>query len=1043
MGPQAAALLCLLAQNPDWPPRAADLPPEAYGEPERRPDDPDYGPRADGDQCLGQLELYGYTPDCTPLIRDEARGLGAGIAADRAWARTAGRPAVRLTLADDGFDLGHPELAARWALNPGELPFPDVGVPTVRHDVNGDGAFTVHDFTSATGTTPPSLDRVRDTRLLAREDRGDVDGNGLLDPRDLIAIFSNGRDEDGNGYVDDIAGWDFVDDDNDPSAPQGSLRGTQAALHAVATANDGVGSAGVCPRCSAIPLRLSVRGLAGADRGVMAILYAASLRSRVVYVGAALLGASPLLEDAVQLAFDAGALVIASAGTGASALESTAWPDARVLVVGAVGHDRAARGRATTAVAPDPCARAGPWLHVVAPGRCDDGAAARAAGVAGLALSAARGEDPGLVPLERGLGPGELWAVLVGSATDLAAPGWDLGTAWGRLNARAAVDAVIERRIPPHGRIVSPGVGAVLDPSDGAPATVGFTRSPSRHAAVRWSLEIAPGRAPAREAFSEVQAGVFEPGEDAVAQASLPLLDGRPDPTSPYETELTLQVRFQDVDGAAPPTVVRRLVHVHRDLDVLPAFPVDVGAGNVGGARAARLEPGGPEVALLATTDGRVHAIDGRGRPVDGFPASGPGVDWLRLAAHPRLPEALDGRIDPEAGAPILAPLSVAPIGPEGAPLIVGITASADLLAFGPRGAVQAGFPLLLEDGLGRAPGAGVTAPVALTGAGVSGALWASARGVHEVGPDGARRATRFTGAPTGAPAVGADGTLWVASADRLFVFAPGADTASPGWPRDLEAVAEARGLLAAWLPAPVLGRIDGRAYAFAAAWGGPITRWTANGGVRALDAVAWHTALALADLDDDRQVDLLGTIAPESQVRGLAPAEAPQDARVALDGRSGQTTTGFAADGSGAPFEPLVLDVAADPRPEAIFGDDEGRVWAVDPDGRVAPGFPKVTGDPLMGPPAAGDLDGDGRLELIAVTRRGRLWAWRLRSPADTEAAWPGARGGLRSLGDADAPRDAGAAASGDGCRCTRTGGAGGAGLLLPVLWLIRRRRG
>ena len=40
--------------------------------------------------------------------------------------------------------------------------------------------------------------------------------NGILDAGNLIRVFSNGMDEDGNGYVDDISGWDFFKDDNDP-----------------------------------------------------------------------------------------------------------------------------------------------------------------------------------------------------------------------------------------------------------------------------------------------------------------------------------------------------------------------------------------------------------------------------------------------------------------------------------------------------------------------------------------------------------------------------------------------------------------------------------------------------------------------------------------------------------------------------------------------------------------------------------------------------------------------------------------------------------
>ncbi len=50
---------------------------------------------------------------------------------------------------------------------------------------------------------------------MSRSD-GDTEADEILDGSDLIAEFSNDSDDDENGYVDDIAGWDFFDDDNDP-----------------------------------------------------------------------------------------------------------------------------------------------------------------------------------------------------------------------------------------------------------------------------------------------------------------------------------------------------------------------------------------------------------------------------------------------------------------------------------------------------------------------------------------------------------------------------------------------------------------------------------------------------------------------------------------------------------------------------------------------------------------------------------------------------------------------------------------------------------
>ena len=53
-------------------------------------------------------------------------------------------------------------------------------------------------------------------------DTPDYNGNGIVDPEDIIARFSNGVDDDHNGYTDDISGWDFYDNQNDPATVDSS-----------------------------------------------------------------------------------------------------------------------------------------------------------------------------------------------------------------------------------------------------------------------------------------------------------------------------------------------------------------------------------------------------------------------------------------------------------------------------------------------------------------------------------------------------------------------------------------------------------------------------------------------------------------------------------------------------------------------------------------------------------------------------------------------------------------------------------------------------
>ncbi|MEL7240545.1 MAG: S8 family serine peptidase, partial [Planctomycetota bacterium] len=309
----------------------------------------------------GQWGLFSFVPACANAAVDRT-----GAQVDRAWLWTTGRPDVIIAVANDGINPSDRDLITQWRLNARELQ-PPAGADV--HDVNGDGAFDVRDYTTATGTETPTIDRVFALDLLQRPDRGDANGNGLLDPQDILQIYADGRDDDGNGYIDDICGWDFVDDDPDPFVEdaQPAIDATRAAL---ARANDGVGVAGVCPSCRGLPLRVSRSGASTPMALALAVLHAVDHEARVVMLDAAAWGDRPELHAAADYANARRSVVMVGAGRTGGARAPTTWPADRVLRVGSIGPDNTNFARAQRFDAKDACSSS--EVSLTAPGRCDD-----------------------------------------------------------------------------------------------------------------------------------------------------------------------------------------------------------------------------------------------------------------------------------------------------------------------------------------------------------------------------------------------------------------------------------------------------------------------------------------------------------------------------------------------------------------------------------------------------------------------------------------------------------------------------------------------
>ncbi len=68
-------------------------------------------------------------------------------------------------------------------------------------------------------------------------------------------IEGNGIDDDNNGYIDDVYGWDFIAKDNNVDVEEGPTHGTHVAGIIAAEANNNIGIAGIAPNVKVMPLR--------------------------------------------------------------------------------------------------------------------------------------------------------------------------------------------------------------------------------------------------------------------------------------------------------------------------------------------------------------------------------------------------------------------------------------------------------------------------------------------------------------------------------------------------------------------------------------------------------------------------------------------------------------------------------------------------------------------------------------------------------------------------------------------------------------------
>ncbi len=152
-----------------------------------------------------------------------------------------------------------------------------------------------------------------------------IDGGVDLTHEDLMGKIwknpkesQNGRDDDGNGFIDDIYGWDFVT--NQPVS-YAHKHGTHVAGIAAASGNNGKGISGVNHGARIMSVRvLNQSGLGREEWIVRGIEYAVANGAKIINLSIAGSVSAPML-DAIEQAYANNVLVVAAAGN--SGLDTT------------------------------------------------------------------------------------------------------------------------------------------------------------------------------------------------------------------------------------------------------------------------------------------------------------------------------------------------------------------------------------------------------------------------------------------------------------------------------------------------------------------------------------------------------------------------------------------------------------------------------------------------------------------------------------------------------------------------------------------------
>jgi len=271
-------------------------------------------------------------------------------------------------------------------------------------------------------------------------------------------IPGNRKDDDGNGYVDDVHGWNFIQDSPDVRDYNG--HGTVTAGIIAARHNNGVGISGVNPHALIMPVRATdFSGNGGSIELTKAIIYAVDNGARVINISIGGAHRSRAVQAALDHAHRHGVVVVAAAGNEGVDVQdySPAGLDHIITVSSSDTQDKRSGfsnwGQGVDLAAPgvdilslrarssDILTLSGPKDYI--PGSAVVGPDRRYYRASGTSFSAplVSGVASLLIAGRPELTADQVRRMLLNSSDDIENPGWDQYSGYGLLNAARALRA--------------------------------------------------------------------------------------------------------------------------------------------------------------------------------------------------------------------------------------------------------------------------------------------------------------------------------------------------------------------------------------------------------------------------------------------------------------------------------------------------------------------------------------------------------------------------------------------------------------------------